>query len=272
MKNASTLGNKLLRVIDILKELPRPDDCSQWNKCQTFETIAPHTIEEVYEVARPISSNEMGNLKEELGDLLYQVIYHCEIASELGHFNFDEVVDELIEKTRRRHANESGQQVMGGLNKETSNWEITKKRERDGQELGMPTGDIGDVFRGIPITLPSLSRAKEIQARAAAVGFDWPTIKPIFNKIAEEMNELNDEVKSPICTQRLEEELGDVLFTVVNLARHLAVDPEKALRKANDKFINRFKIMEQEVDKKSIIFSELSSSALNQLWEYAKKK
>jgi ATP diphosphatase len=211
-----------------------------WDVAQSFKTIAPYTIEEAYEVAEAVAQGDMGALKDELGDLLFQVVFHARMAEEKGDFAFDDVAAAIADKMVRRHPHVFGSTEIASAEAQTLAWEEQKAQERRAKAANGPHSALD----GVGLALPALSRAQKIQARAARVGFDWPEIEPVFAKIAEEVEELRAELAAAGGAERLEDELGDLLFAVVNLARHLRIDPETALRNAVSKFERRFRRVE----------------------------
>lgn len=243
----------IVRLRTIMARLRDPLNGCEWDREQTFETIAPYTIEEAYEVADACSRGNFADLKDELGDLLLQVIFHSQIAEELGQFTFDDVADGISEKMQRRHPHIFGDAEDGGHHL----WEIIKAQER------AERSDTG-ALAGVALGLPALLRAEKLQKRAARVGFDWPDAAGPRAKIDEEL----EEVATATDATRAEE-IGDLLFAVVNWARHLGVDAEAALRSANGKFERRFAVMEQ-VAGGSIAGRDLADQ--EQLWLTAKRQ
>ena len=220
------------RLLGIMRRL-RADDGCEWDRAQTFETVAPYTIEEAYEVADAIARRDMAELKDELGDLLLQVVFHSRIAEEAGFFDFDDVAASISDKMERRHPHIFGDAADGGHHL----WEQVKAAERQAKGA---TGALD----GVALGLPALQRAEKIQKRAARVGFDWPDADGPRRKVDEELIEV-DAAGSP---DEREDELGDLLFATVNWARHLGIDPEAALRRATAKFERRFRAMEATTD------------------------
>jgi MazG family protein len=235
-------------------------DCP-WDSQQSFETIAPYTIEEAYEVDDAISRGNMGELREELGDLLFQVVFHAKLAEEENAFDMDDVTTDLVEKMVRRHPHVFGNAESDALD---INWEKMKAEERKAK------GQTSQLD-GVALGLPALMRAQKLQKRAAKVGFDWPSAEPVWDKIQEE----SDEVKSAIASgnkDAIEEELGDLLFTVVNLSRKLGVDSEIALRKANRKFTKRFTAVEAQAEADTNkAMSDYTLDELEAFWQKAKE-
>ncbi len=238
------------RLVAIMQRLRDPVSGCEWDSVQTFETIAPYTIEEAYEVADAIARGDMADLKDELGDLLLQVVFHSRIAEEAGQFSIDDVVDAISDKMERRHPHLFGDAENGGHHL----WEQVKAEERAAKGAN-------SALDGVAAGLPSLMRAEKLQKRAARTGFDWPDPCGARAKIAEELEELDAE-SDPLGQ---EEELGDLLFAIVNFARHLKIDPEEALRKANRKFETRFRAIEQEPG-----FEGLALEQKELLWARAK--
>jgi MazG family protein len=256
---------RLLAVMAWLRD--RQHGCP-WDVDQTFKTIAPYTIEEAYEVADAIERNDMAALKEELGDLLLQVVYHAQMASEAGAFRFEDVAAAIAEKMVDRHPHVFGDLKIADADAQTISWEARKAAERasKGKE---PAGALDGVARA----LPALLRAEKIQKRAARVGFDWPSIGPVIDKIEEELGELRTEIEAGEVDQaRLTDELGDVLFAVANLARHGKVDPEAALRSTNDKFEKRFRYVEQQLAVQGKLPAQATLEEMEALWQDAKTK
>ncbi|MFC1673281.1 nucleoside triphosphate pyrophosphohydrolase [Pseudomonadota bacterium] len=254
----------LLRLMARLRD---PNGGCPWDVEQTFATIAPHTIEEAYEVADAIDSGDMGHLKDELGDLLFQVVFYAQMAKEQGDFDFHDIAAAITEKMVRRHPHVFGDQ--SGINSaedQTVNWEALKETERKAKAQDGKHGALDDVSRG----LPALLRAQKLQKRAARVGFDWPDAAPVFDKFREEMAELEAEVVSGDA-QALEHEMGDVLLTCVNLSRKLGIDAEAALRHANTRFEDRFAHIEQTLWDQGRTTDDADLIELDQLWNLAKR-
>ncbi len=237
------------RLVSIMRRLRDPDTGCEWDRKQSFATIAPYTIEEAYEVADAIANDDMAALADELGDLQLQIVFHSQIASEAGHFTLENVISGICDKLERRHPH-----IFGDA-KQSPGWEEIKASERrkspDESALG-----------GVALALPALERAAKLQRRAARVGFDWPDSKGPRAKIDEELEELDAEREN----KRILEELGDLLFAVVNLARHLNIEPEAALREANAKFERRFRAIE-----KADNFVDLSLDEKEELWRDVKR-
>ena len=239
------------RLVEIMRRLRDPRTGCEWDSVQTFATIAPYTIEEAYEVGDAIARHDMADLRDELGDLLLQVVFHAEIAGDGGHFSLAEVVDGICDKMERRHPHIFGNAQSGGHQL----WEQVKSEERSAKGAQ-------SALDGVALGLPALLRAEKLQKRAARTGFDWPDVEGPRAKVTEELAELDAETE-PVAR---EEELGDLLFAVVNLARHLKIDPEDALRKANRKFEARFRTIEAQPG-----FAAMTLDEKEELWLEAKR-
>lgn len=248
----------------IMAALRTPETGCPWDLQQDFASIAPYTLEEAYEVTDAIERGDMDDLKEELGDLLLQVVFHARMAEEAALFDFDDVVDAISDKMIRRHPHVFGDKDADNADAVRQSWEEIKAQEK--AEKGKSDGD--SLMDDIPLTLPGLSRAVKIQNRAARIQFDWPDIEPVFDKLQEEIAEVREAIKSG-SADAMEDEIGDLLFVVANIARHLKIDPEKAVRRTNGKFISRFKHLEAlaaQSDKETLTLEELEA-----FWQAAKK-
>ena len=270
------MPNKLYSIDDLLflmERLRDPISGCPWDIKQTFNSIIPYTLEEVYEVIDAIENRNFNNLKEELGDLLFQIIFYCNLADEKNFFSLNDVISCVVKKLISRHPHIFPDGTLSGKNlnsKESFNsedvkkkWEEIKSKERE--EKGQKS-----ILANIPVALPSLIRAQKIQKRAATFGFDWKTNEEIFNKVNEEASELSEAIEKND-KENINEELGDLMFTIVNLCRHLDVDAEVALRGSTKKFEHRFNYIEAKVDKEGSSISELNSELLEKLWSEAKE-
>ena len=246
--------DNIQRLIDIMAKLRDPDGGCPWDVEQTFASIAPHTIEEAYEVADAIEQGDMAAIKDELGDLLFQVVFHAQMASEKGDFRFEDVARAIADKMVRRHPHVFGDDTVADAEAQTVAWEEHKRLEREAKEITTenaanplgaekPGEGAKSALDGVISALPSLTRAQKLQKRAARVGFDWKTIVPVVGKVREELDEVEAEIDGGD-PERLKDEIGDLLFCCVNLARKLEIDPEQALRHGNAKFERRFRRME----------------------------
>lgn len=300
-----TTGERFERAVAIMERLRAPGGCP-WDREQTFDSIKPYTLEETYEVLEAIDNRDWPELAGELGDLILQVLFYAEMAKEQSSFSIDDVLDRLSTKLVDRHPH-----VFGDTKAETSsevlrNWEAIKAQERKkrqavaGEQVGAEAGgnprqpDRTSVLAGISSAMPALLEASKLSSRAARVGFDWPNIESLFDKLNEEAAELQEELKdfpppgpqpqgrgvagsgrTPIpetLQARLEEEVGDLFFVLVNIARYLSVDPESALRKTNRKFKRRFQWMEARLDESGRTADQTSMEELESLWQQAKRE
>ncbi len=251
------------RLLEIMRRLRDPAAGCPWDIEQDFATIAPYTIEEAYEVADAIDRQAWGELRGELGDLLFQAVYHAQMADEAGHFDFDAVVRDIADKMVARHPHVFGDESRDkSAEQQTRDWEAQKARERTARAKG---GVLDDVALG----LPALLRALKLQKRAARVGFDWPSTDEVLAKIIEEAQELV-EAKDSGDHAALAEEMGDLLFVMANLARHLDIDPEEALRATNAKFTRRFRFIEAELAKRGKTPGDSDLAEMDGLWNAAK--
>jgi MazG family protein len=253
------------RLLEIMTRLRHPERGCPWDREQTFRSIAPYTIEEAYEVTDAIERGDLEALREELGDLLLQVVYHARMAEEQELFAFEDVAAGIADKLTARHPHVFGAADIRDAAAQTRDWETRKAGERAAKEQG-------GVLDGIPAALPALTRAEKLQKRAARVGFDWAELAPVLAKVREELTELEREIGSGTPQARLEDELGDVLFAVANLARKLAVDPEQALRGTNRKFERRFRYMEKRLAERGLKPEQVSLEELDAYWDEAKRE
>ncbi|WP_417463654.1 nucleoside triphosphate pyrophosphohydrolase [Kordiimonas sp.] len=255
-------------LLSIMSRLRDKENGCPWDVEQNFESIAPYTIEEAYEVEEAIRAGDMASLKDELGDLLFQVVFHAQMAKEAGAFTFADVVQNVSEKMVRRHPHVFGDATIEDADAQTSAWEAQKAKER--AEKASAEGRIPSVLDGLTVGLPALLRALKLQNRAARVGFDWPNTTQVLDKIQEEASELVEAHKNGEPHERLREEFGDLLFVMANLARHMKIEPEEALRGANAKFIRRFQRIETllAADGRSPAQSNLQE--MDALWDQAK--
>jgi ATP diphosphatase len=270
-----TPSRDISRLLEIMAKLRTPDGGCPWDLEQNFATIAPYTIEEAYEVVDAIRRQDLVDLKDELGDLLLQVVFHARMAEEQGRFSFADVVEAVTRKLIRRHPHVFGD--AGRLPVEEVNrlWDRIKQEERDERRAARVAAGIvleePGFLGGIAEALPALARAQKLTARAAKVGFDWPETGQVVAKIHEELEEVREaaEAKDP---DRLEDEMGDLLFAVTNLARHYGVDPEKALRRTNAKFERRFKAIEDGLARAGSSLDRASLDEMERIWVEAKGK
>ncbi len=252
-------------LLSIMRRLRDPVSGCPWDVQQDFSTIAPYTIEEAYEVADAIQRENMQDLKEELGDLLLQVVFHAQMASEQSLFSFENVVDTLAEKLIRRHPHVFADQQVENDDELHRLWEKEKQRERQGKNTHPEKSLLDDITS----SLPPLKKAEKIQKKVRTAGFDWPNPELVVEKVQEEVKEV-EEILADRDKVRLEEEIGDLLFSVVNLARHLKIDSESALGKANRKFEQRFRVLERNARERNMQLDQLSLGELEVLWQEAK--
>jgi nucleoside triphosphate diphosphatase len=257
-------ASQIDRLLGVMAALRNPEGGCPWDIEQNFTTIAPYTIEEAYEVADAIERGDMASLKEELGDLLFQVVFHAQMAKEMGHFNFDDVTRTLSDKMIARHPHVFGEKVVETADQQTLNWEVMKQAERAAKIKDDPS-----ILSDIPFALPALMRAEKLAKRAARVGFDWPSLDEVFDKLDEETLEVREAVAEGD-QEHIAEEIGDMLFVVANLARKAKVDPELALRNANIKFERRFRWIEGELAKMGKTPDASSLEEMDGLWNRAK--
>jgi nucleoside triphosphate diphosphatase len=281
----------LLDLLAVMAALRTPGSGCPWDLEQTFQTIAPYTIEEAYEVAEAIAGGNRDELREELGDLLLQVVYHARMAEEEGAFTFADVVDRITRKMLRRHPHVFGTPAERAAGASAGFWERIKDAEKQeragGRSIPAPGGEAQDGGQGeagqgpslladVPLALPALTRALKLQKQAARVGFDWPTLAPVLDKLREELGELQGAIgaagseRTAAHDAAVAEELGDVLFVIANLARHLRIDPEASLRGANAKFVRRFRRIEELLAAAGLSPSEATLVEMERAWEEAK--
>ena len=256
------------RLLEIMARLRDPEKGCPWDLEQTFESILPHTIEEAYEVADAIQRGDLAGLREELGDLLFQIVFYAQLASETSVFDFDDIAAGICEKMIRRHPHVFGDATVSSVAEQSEAWERHKAAERESRN----SGDRSSLLDGVVLGLPALIRAEKLQQRAAKAGFDWPSVAGPLAKIREELAEIEAELGGQPEPERLQDEIGDLLFSCVNLARKLELDAESSLRQANAKFERRFRALERRAAAQGSDFPGLSCEQLDVLWEQAKKE
>ncbi len=259
---------EITRLLGIMAKLRDPKTGCPWDRAQSFTSIAPYTIEEAYEVAEAAERGDPVALRDELGDLLLQVVFHARMAEEAGSFAFADVAKAISDKMVKRHPHVFGGATIAGAAAQSLAWEEQKAQERRAQAAA--SGKSPGALDGVGMALPALSRAKKLQQRAARVGFDWPEIAPVFDKIAEEIVELKAEIAHHAEHERIEDELGDLLFAVVNLARRLEADPEQALRQACRKFERRFRAVEAALTARGRNLAACSLAEMEAEWQKIK--
>jgi ATP diphosphatase len=257
------------RLLEVMARLRDPKGGCPWDLEQDFSTIAPYTIEEAYEVADAIARADIAGLREELGDLLLQVVYHAQMAKEAGEFDFEDVARAIALKMIERHPHVFGDAEVAGAGAQSHAWEESKARERLARASAR--GEAASVLDDVPLALPALVRAAKLQRRAARVGFDWPKAAQVLDKFAEEIRELRAELQGDRTPARLADEIGDVLFAVVNLTRHLEIDAETALGRTNGKFERRFRSMEAALGTEGRRLEDASLEEMEELWQRAKQ-
>ncbi len=251
------------RLLEIMRRLRDPKTGCPWDIEQDYDSIAPYTIEEAYEVADAIARKDYAELEGELGDLLLQTVYHTQMGSEAGHFTFDSVVKNISDKMVARHPHVFGDESRDkSAKQQTEDWEKIKAAERAGKQQSR-------TLDGVAIGLPGLTRAVKLQKRAARVGFDWPNIAQVLDKVTEEAAELI-EARDTLTQTQVAEEFGDLMFVMANLARHLDVDPEEAIRAANAKFERRFEYIEDRLEALGKSPKDSSLEEMDALWDAAK--
>lgn len=254
--------DKLLRVMEQLRD---PETGCPWDKQQTFESIVPHTLEEAYEVADAIENGNMADVKDELGDLLFQIVFYAQLGREQQEFDFEAIAGAVSDKLIRRHPHVFSDQQVDDLEQ---SWDAIKQQERE--EKGIIQDD--SILAHVPKGLPPIARAHKLQSKCAKVGFDWPDVNPVLAKVAEELKEVEVELAaSSVDQQRVEEEIGDLLFAIVNLSRHANVDAYSALRKANSKFEKRFRAVERRFSTKNVDMQDASLEEMEEIWQLVKR-
>ena len=256
-EQTSKIGGKFESLVQIMTQLRDEQGCP-WDKKQTHQSLTKYLLEEAYEVLESIDENNDEALKEELGDLLLQVVFHAQIASEKNTFDIEKVIDAITDKLVRRHPNVFGDVKINTAEEQSINWEKLKKQE--GKE---------SILDGVPKALSALLRAQRLQQKASTTGFDWPVEEPVWQKVLEEIVELKN-AQQKESKERVEEEFGDLLFSLVNISRFLDINPEDALRKTSEKFIKRFKGLEREFKLKGEEISEATLEELDAVWEKQK--
>jgi MazG family protein len=268
-------GEKFERLIEIMATLRGPNGCP-WDKQQDFNSLKPMLVEEVYEVLEAVENGDFDGISEELGDLLLHVVFHAQLGKEAGKFDINDVIAKISDKLVRRHPHVFGNESASSPEEVIKNWEAIKAQEK-AQKLTSRTQEQRSLLEGIPSKLPAIHEAHQISSRAARVGFDWPDIEGIFDKLQEEVRELKDEISTPSSNSderraRLEDEIGDMFFVIVNIARYLKIDSESALKRANRKFKSRFQYMESELARNGKTLEQTSFEEMEALWQKAKSE
>ena len=258
--NRKKVGKEFVRLLEIVETLRSPEGCA-WDRAQTHETLLPYFLEETYEVIESIESNDQNTLKEELGDILLHVVLQSQIANENGDFNISDSIKNINQKLINRHPHVFGNIQASTPKQSKLNWEEIKHKEKNRKSR----------LDGVPETLPALARASRLQEKAALAGFDFENLNGVWGKIYEEIEELKFALKEKDHNS-IKEEIGDVLFSIVNLARLVKCPPEDSLRKANKKFINRFQKIEQKLSQEGVSLSKNNIHKMNELWELSKEE
>ena len=261
------MSDKLSALLKTMTALRDPETGCSWDKAQTFDSIVPHTIEEAYEVASAIENKDLAGLKDELGDLLFQVVFYAELAQEQGVFDFNDVVSTLNDKLQRRHPHVFSEQPVlpeAALEKQ---WQAIKAGERAEKSTSNTL-----LWSDIPRMLPALSRAQKVQKRASALGFDWPDYHGALDKVVEEVEEVSEALACDPHSEHSAEEIGDLLFATVNVARHAKHDPEQALRQASDKFVMRFAAVDEVLRNQGVSLQQADLKQMDAAWEQVKKQ
>lgn len=255
------MSSKLKKLVEIMEALRSEDGCP-WDKKQTRESLKPYIIEEAYEIIEAIEENDPEKIKEELGDLLFQIIFQCQIGKERNEFTISDVIDSVSDKMTARHPHVFGEAEYKTADEVIAHWEVQKKREGKQRD---------SILEGVPGTLPSLLRAHRIQDRAARVGFDWENINDVLAKFEEEMHEFKKALAEKR-QSRIADELGDIFFMLVNLSRFIDINPEDALRRTISKFIRRFRYIEMKASEQKKPLPEMTLEEMDRLWDEAKER
>src|SRR5215467_7353988 len=266
-------GKRFERLVEIMSTLRGPNGCP-WDKEQDFNSLKPMLVEEVYEVLEAIDLADFDGVAEELGDLLLHIVFQAQLGKEQGTFDIDAVIQKICDKLIRRHPHVFGNESAGSSADVIKNWEAIKAQEK-AEKLNRRTPEQRSLLEGIPSKLPAIHEAHQISSRAARVGFDWPDVEGIFDKLQEEVRELKDVLSTEndeTRRDRLEDEIGDMLFVIVNIARYLKIDSESALKRANRKFKSRFQYMERALAAQGKTLEGTSLDEMEALWQKAKDR
>ena len=262
--------NEIEQLLEIMRQLRDPEKGCPWDRAQTFETILPFTQEEVHELADAIGRNAMDDVCDELGDLLFHIVFYAQLADEKGYFKFSNVAAVINKKLYRRHPHVFSGTTFTGREEENQHWERIKSKERQ-HKSDTDTVKQG-LLDGIGSGLPEIARSLKMQRRAATVGFDWQNSAQVMEKIDEELKELQGEIQTVTDHTRITEEFGDLMFSCINLARHLKIDPELALRKTNNKFKRRFEYLEKKLETDNRSLFETNLEEMESLWQESKSQ
>jgi len=256
-------AEKFMQLLEIMGRLRSPRGCP-WDKEQSHRSLIPYLIEETYEVVDTLEKNDANHLKEELGDLLFQIVFHAQIASEENRFEMKEVLEGIIDKLTRRHPHVFADAKANDAQTVARHWEEIKASEKKHRDPG------ASLLSEVPASLPALLKAYQLGKKASKVGFDWPDLSGVFEKIREEIQELEESIQKKDLEETLKE-MGDVFFSLANLSRHLKINPEEALRQTNEKFIRRFRFIEEKILAQKKSFEDFNLSELDAMWEEAKR-
>lgn len=264
------MAKKIDELLVIMEQLRDPISGCPWDRAQTAKSIVAHTLEEAYEVADAIERDNVSDLRDELGDLLFQVVFYAQIAKEAKQFDFDDVADNIAQKLLRRHPHVFAKDQINSIEDQAQAWETHKAHERQAkaQAQNRPPSALDD----INVALPALSRAAKIQRRAARVNFDWQSIDPVVDKVQEELDEVRHEIRCNGGLDRMQHEIGDLLFACVNLARHANIDPETALRQTNIRFEKRFRTMEANFAARGAQLKDATPEQMEEMWQAVKRE
>lgn len=260
--------SEMEQLLQLMERLRDPHGGCPWDRQQTFASIVPHTLEEAYEVADAIEQGDWSGLPDELGDLLFQVVFYAQLGKESGSFDFTTVVTAILDKLVRRHPHVFGDEEVASAEDQSRRWEQYKAAERN-QEAAQ--GSAPSALDGVPKALPAVQRAGKLQTRAIRAGFEWPRDEDLFAKVDEELSELREEVTAEASPQRKAHEVGDLLFAMVGLAHRLGIDPELALRQSNRRFETRFRTMEERALEDGKVLEDCTIDELKALWQEAKR-
>ena len=261
-------GQNFERLVELMATLRGPEGCP-WDKEQDFDSLKPMLIEEVYELIEAIDERDYSGLAEELGDILLHILFNAQLGKEAGKFTIDTVIEELSEKLIRRHPHVFGDETASDAEQVVENWEAIKEREKAEKNEHVGKG-ARSVLDGIPSKLPALHEAHKISSRVVRVGFDWPQIDAVFEKLQEEITELREAIADGSSSEAVADEIGDVLFTMVNVARFQNIDTESALKQTNRKFRSRFQYVEQQLRSRGKTVADASLAEMEELWQQAK--
>lgn len=263
----------LSQLLAVMAQLRDPERGCPWDCEQDFRSIVPHTLEEAYEVADAIERGDRDDMRDELGDLLFQVVFYAQLGQEEGSFDFEAIAQGVLDKIIRRHPHVFGERQETSAASQRATWEAIKAQERENKRDPSATAAAPSALDDVPLGLPALTRSRKLQSRAARVGFDWPDESAVFSKIQEELAELEEAINTaPTDQAHIAEEMGDVLLACVNLARRLGVDPEQALRAGNTKFERRFRALEQLLAAEGVALEEAGFARLEAAYQSAKRE